>query len=128
MNETTSHKKNTGKRPSTAEFVKSKQKYRQLPSLRRQDVCSSILVIHLIALFAAGYIPRLFPVTIATTIGVLIVCISVLTGPVYMNQLDFKTGELMQWGTGNKIAAIIVLALSVGGFAFVTYRILIAFL
>ena len=121
MNDNSSSDKANGE-SSTSKLVLAKRKYKELPKLRRQDFCSALIVAHVVALFVVGYVPYLFPIGIVTTFGVIIVCISVLTGPVFMNQLDFKTGELMQWGLGNKIAAVVFLVLFVGGFGFLAYR------
>jgi serine/threonine protein kinase len=44
-------------------------------------------------------------------LGVLAVCINVLTGDIYLNKKD-ENGYLKKWGKGNKIAAIFLLVIS----------------
>jgi len=95
--------------------------YRQITPLRRQDVCSKIIVAQIIALLVVGYIPLLFPIAILTTLGVISVCVTTLTGPIYTKQLNYAQGGLEKWGVGNKIAALLLLILFVGGFGFLTY-------
>ncbi len=99
-------------------LLNAKRKYKELPIFRRQEFCGGVIVAQIISSVVVGYVPILFPLSILATIGVVVVCILVLTGPIYMNQLDFKTGELMQWGVGQKIAAIVILVLVTGGLGF----------
>lgn len=105
-------------RPKVSSVV---ELYRQVTPLRRQDVCSKLIVAHLVAIFAIGYVPLLFPIGILTTIGVVIVCIMAVTGPIYLPKLDHKRGVLKQWGIANKIAAIVILVLFVAGYGSLIY-------
>ncbi len=103
--------------------------YPQVTPLRRQEVCSKLIVAHIAAVIAIGFVPILFPIAILillpiailTTLGVVVVCVMVITGPIYMPQLDFKRGVLEQWGIANKIAAVVILILSFAGYGFLIY-------
>ena len=79
------------------------------------------MVAHVVAMFAIGYAPVLFPIGIVTTIGVIIVCIMALTGPIYIRQLAYKQGGLEQWGIANKVAAVVILLLFIGGYGSLIY-------
>ena len=48
------------------------------------------------------------------------VCVIVLTGPVYYDKRK-KDGTLKTWGVGNKVAAVILLLLFVGGYGAMIY-------
>ena len=98
--------------------------YRQVTPLRRQDVCSKLIVAHLVAMFAIGYVPLLFPMGILTTFGVMVVCIMALTGPIYVPQLDYRGDKLEQWGRDNKIAAVVILVLFIAGYGCLLYWLL----
>jgi hypothetical protein len=95
--------------------------YRQITPLRREGVCSALIIAHVIAIFVVGYVPILFPIGILTSIGVLTVCVMALTGPIYRSQLDYKRGELYRWGIGNKIAALVILVIFIGSYSFLVY-------
>ncbi len=95
--------------------------YPQVTPLRRQEVCSKLIVAHIAAVIAIGFVPILLPIAILTTLGVVVVCVMAITGPIYMPQLDFKRGVLEQWGIANKIAAVVILFLSFAGYGFLIY-------
>ncbi len=58
-------------------------------------------------------------------VEVIVVCVVVLTGPVYYNKHD-SNGILKQWSAANKVAAVILLVLFTAGFGFVAFQILTA--
>lgn len=87
----------------------------QVPSYRRNSFCSTLLVLHVLVMIFGGCIPLASLLGIFTTIGVIAVCVIVLTGPVYFPKRK-KDGTLKQWSKGNKIAAVILLILFVGGY------------
>ncbi len=93
----------------------SKSDYRTVPMLRRNGFCSGVCVAHLIVMLLGGCVPLLSLFGIFTTIGVIVVCVVVLTGPVYYDKRN-KDGTLKQWGAANKVAAVILLLLFVGGY------------
>lgn len=80
-----------------------------------------LLVAHVAAMFIVGSVPILFPIGAITTLGVVLVCVMALSGPIYMKQLNVRTKQLEQWGTANKIAAVIILVLFIGGYGFLGY-------
>lgn len=91
------------------------QSYELVPWYRKSGVCSFIIVSHLIVGIVGRCVPLVGLVGILTTLGVIGVCISVLTGPIYFNKVK-KDGTLKTWGWGNKIAAVIILILFIGGY------------
>jgi hypothetical protein len=68
----------------------------------------------------SGCLPILVLVGIFTTLGVIAVCAIVLSGPVYYNK-HRKDGTLRTWSAGNKVAAVILLLLFVGGYVATVY-------
>jgi hypothetical protein len=94
--------------------------YEAIPWYRRNDTCSAIVVAHIVVMLLGGCIPLLSLLGIFTTIGVIAVCIVVLTGPVYYHKLG-EDGTLKTWSGGNKIAAVILLVLFVGGYTALVY-------
>lgn len=91
-----------------------------VPWYRRNSFCSGVCVAHVIVLVLGGCIPFASLLGIVTTLGVLAVCVIVLTGPVYYDKRR-KDGTLRTWGAGNKVAAVILLVLFVGGYAALLY-------
>lgn len=89
--------------------------YLSQPWYRRNGACSAVILAHLGVVFFGRCVPFLGLMGIFTTIGVIVVCISVLTGPVYYNKRR-KDGTLRTWGKGNKIAAVLLLLLFVVGY------------
>jgi TRAP-type C4-dicarboxylate transport system permease large subunit len=101
--------------PIQAEVVAgAAELYRNLPLLRRGGVCTVIIAVHLGVLFT---IPIL---AVFTSIGVIAVCLSVLTGPVYYKKLR-KDGTLKRWSNANKVAAVILLLLFLAATAAAVY-------
>ena len=98
--------------------------YKKLPVLRRNEFCSGIILAHVAVMFLGGFVPYGRFLGIFTTIGVIAVCVSVLTGPVYYNQL-LPSGVLKTWGKANKVAAVILLLLLVGGYGAIMYFLLV---
>jgi hypothetical protein len=94
--------------------------YTAVPMLRRNGFCSGVLIAHLAVMFFGRCIPFLSLLGIFTTIGVIVVCVVVLTGPVYYDKRK-KDGTLKQWSKGNKVAAVILLVLFVGGYGALIY-------
>jgi hypothetical protein len=92
------------------------QSYELVPWYRKSGVCSFIIISHLIVGVVGRCVPLVGLLGILTTLGVIGVCISVLTGPIYFNKLK-KDGTLRTWSWGNKIAAVIILILFIGGYA-----------
>ncbi len=117
-------------------LLEAKRSYREKPTLRRDKTCESILGCAsgglLIVIFIVARLARLtdddtsrFALLIVTAVAffafvasVLLVCIIVLTGPVYTRQLDFSRGELETWGIAQKSAAVIISVLVLSGAAF----------
>jgi hypothetical protein len=95
-------------------------RYDEVPLLRRNGFCSGVLVAHVGVMFLGGCVPLVSLLGIFTTIGVILVCFVVLTGPVYYDKRN-KDGTLKTWGKGNKVAAVILLLLFVGGYAALLY-------
>jgi len=79
-------------------------------------VCSGIIVSHL----AVGVLSRCVPFVgllgLLTTAGVIAVCVSALTGPIYYDKRR-KDGSLRAWSRWNKVAAVVILVLFIGGYA-----------
>ena len=91
------------------------QDYASLPWYRKSGVCSGIIVSHLVVGILGRCIPFIGLLGILTTLGVIAVCVSVLTGPVYYDK-QRKDGTLKAWSRGNKVAAVILLVLFIGGY------------
>jgi hypothetical protein len=89
--------------------------YDDIPFYRRSTVCSAIIIAHVFMMCCGGAIPLVSLLGIFTTLGVIAVCFIVLTGPVYYNQ-HRKDGTLKVWSAANKVAAVIILVLFVGGY------------
>lgn len=94
--------------------------YSEVPLLRRNGFCSGMCVAHVAVMFLGGYEPLAGLFGLFTTIGVLVVCVVVLTGPVYYDKRK-KDGTLRKWGIGNNVAAVILLLLFVGGYGALFY-------
>ena len=94
--------------------------YDEVPLIRRNGFCSGVLVAHVCVMFLSGCVPLVSLFGLVTTIGVILVCFIVLTGPVYYDKRG-KDGTLKTWGKGNKVAAVILLLLFVGGYAAMFY-------
>jgi hypothetical protein len=94
--------------------------YDEVPAYRRNGFCSGILVAHVCVMFLGGCVPLLSLAGVFTTPGVILVCVVVLTGPVYYDKRG-KDGRLKTWSKGNKVAAVILLLLFVGGYAALVY-------
>jgi hypothetical protein len=94
--------------------------YEAVPWYRRNGFCSGIIVAHLIIMFLGGCVPLLSLLGVFTTIGVIAVCIVVLTGPVYYNKRR-KDGTLKSWSGANKVAAVILLVLFICGYSALIY-------
>jgi len=106
---------------SRKKHVSAVKLYKQVPIIRRQEFVSQLLVAHVAALFIIGYVPILFPIGLITTLGTMFVCFLALTGPIYVKQLNYQTGELHTWGKWNKLAAVLVLLVCVGTYGLVGY-------
>lgn len=98
-------------------------RYEQVPLLRRNGFCSGVLLAHVAVMFLGGCVPFVSLFGLVTTVGVLVVCFVVLTGPVYYEKRG-KDGALKQWSKANKVAAVIILVLFVGGYAALMYFLL----
>jgi hypothetical protein len=94
--------------------------YTSVPLLRRNGFCSAVLLSHLVVGLVGGCVPVVSLLGIFTTIGVITVCVVVLTGPVYYDKRK-KDGTLQEWSKGNKAAAVVILVLFVGGYAALVY-------
>jgi len=88
-----------------------------IPSFRKSSFCSTLIIIHLVVSFTIRFNPLLALLGIFTSLGLVAVCIIVLTGPVYFDK-PRKDGTYKTWGWGNKVAAVILLVIFVGGYAF----------
>lgn len=60
--------------------------YEAVPWYRRNGFCSAIIVAHVLVMFFGGCVPFVSLLGIFTTIGVIGVCVVVLTGPVYYDR------------------------------------------
>src|SRR5262249_47461152 len=94
--------------------------YQAVPWFRKSGVCSAIIIAHLLVGILGGCIPLLSLLGIFTTLGVIGVCIVVLTGPVYYDKRG-KDGTLRTWSRANKVAAVILLVIFVGGYCALVY-------
>ena len=94
--------------------------YEAVPWYRRNGLCSAIIVAHVVVMLLGGCVPFLSLLGVFTTIGVIGVCVVVLSGPVYYNKRR-KDGTLAAWSGGNKVAAVILLILFVGGYGALLY-------
>jgi hypothetical protein len=94
--------------------------YEAVPWYRRSGFCSAIIVAHVVVMLFGRCVPLLSLLGIFTTIGVIVVCVVVLSGPVYYNKRR-KDGTLAAWSGGNKVAAVILLILFVGGYGALLY-------
>jgi hypothetical protein len=94
--------------------------YQGVPRYRRSDYCSAVILAHVAVMVFGGCLPVLVFVGIFTTLGVLAVCVVVLTGPVYYNTRR-EDGTLRTWSAANKVAAVILLLLFVGGYGGLVY-------
>lgn len=95
-----------------------------VPWYRQNSFCSGILVAHVFIMCLGGCVPFASLLGTVTTLGVILVCVIVLTGPVYYSKRK-KDGTLKTWSKGNKIAAVILLILFVGGYiALITFLVL----
>jgi hypothetical protein len=90
--------------------------YTAVPWYRRNGFCSAIIGTHAVVMVLGWCVPFVILLGLFTTPGVIAVCALVLTGPVYYDQRG-QDGTLKTWSKGNKIAAVILLLLFVGGFA-----------
>jgi|GEM_PF-6716758 len=95
-------------------------RYDDVPILRRNGFCSGVLIAHVIVMFLSCCVPFVSLFGIFTTIGVIVVCCVVLTGPVYYNK-HRKDGTLAIWSRGNKVAAVILLLIFVGSYGGLVY-------
>ncbi len=89
--------------------------YGAVPWYRRNNYCSAIILAHLFMMCCGAGIPVVSLLGFFTTLGVIAICIVVLTGPVYYNKRR-KDGSLKSWSGANKVAAVILLILFVGGY------------
>ena len=94
--------------------------YNDVPWYRRNGFCSGIIVAHVIVMFLGGCVPLVNILGFFTTLGVIAICIVVLTGPVYYDKRR-KDGTLRTWSVWNKGAAVILLLLFVGGYGAIVY-------
>jgi hypothetical protein len=94
--------------------------YEAVPWYRRNSFCSTICIAHVVVMLVGGCIPFLSLFGTFTTIGVIVVCVVVLTGPVYDNKRR-NDGSLATWSGANKIAGVILLVLFVGGYGALIY-------
>jgi len=60
----------------------------------------------------SAYVSWITALGLCCSPAILAVCIIVLTGEVYYNQMD-ATGNLKKWGYANKVVALIILAFQV---------------
>jgi hypothetical protein len=72
-----------------------------------------------------GCVPGLALRGIVTMLGVMGVCITVLTGPVYYNQ-KLPDGTLKTWSKANQVAAVIVLLLFVAAYVGLAFLIMVS--
>ncbi len=112
---------------SPSSTATAKELYAKVPAIRRSGTCSALLVLGLLVAFAG---PIALASTLAsmgrvvlTLVGVVLgapllaVCIVVLTGDVYYDQLQ-ADGTLKKWSVGNKVVA----ALMLGGWVYSIVR------
>ena len=71
-------------------------------------------------MFLGACIPLVSILGVFTTIGVIVICVTVLTGPIYYNKTG-PDGRLAKWNNANKVAAVILLILFIGGYGFIIF-------
>jgi hypothetical protein len=103
-----------------AQFASAPTNYGAVPWYRRNGFCSAVLIAHVAVMFLSGCIPFVSLLGIFTTLGVVSVCVVMLSGPVYYDKKR-KDGTLRTWSAGNKVAAVILLLLFVGGYCALVY-------
>ena len=138
MSERANDDDNPYQAPRAAAQQPGKTLYHAVPFYRRSAVCSSLqsgsivvmlsscctarwldgfwsgTYVHLMAAFAVGVIG---------SVGLVTVCVVVLTGPVYFKQLD-RDGRLVRWGPVNRVAAVLVLLLFLALYAYFVVQLL----
>jgi hypothetical protein len=106
----------------------AEQLFAGVPSIRRNGVMSALLFVALLFGFVlpivvAAALPQsivlaaMYACQAISGLALLFVCFVVLTGPVYLAQLDDK-GQLKTWGVANKVVAVLILV----GWAYYTVR------
>jgi hypothetical protein len=90
--------------------------YASVPWYRRNGLCSAIVGTHAAVMVLGACVPFVILLGVFTTPAVIAVCALVLTGPIYYNE-RIADGTLRTWSRGNKVAAVILLLLFVGGYA-----------
>src|SRR6186997_3631416 len=81
--------------PATLTPADASQLYNQLPWYRKSSIVSWLTVLGL-----------------CCSPSMMLVCVIVLTGPVYYNKAD-TTGNLKKWGNANKVVAVLILVFQV---------------
>lgn len=99
--------------------------YGELPWYRRSQMCSRIIGLHAILLLFGGCIPFGRLVSLVTMIGVIVICVSALTGPIYYETPNVD-GTPRVWSKANKVAAVIILIVFLAVYAGIFYLILTA--
>jgi serine/threonine-protein kinase len=91
-----------------------------VPWYRKNGLCSGVTVAHALVMSVGLCLPYVLLLGVFTAIGAIAVCIVVLTGPVYYNNLR-KDGTLRTWSGGNRVAAVVLLVLFVGWYVALAY-------
>ena len=91
-----------------------------MPLLRRSRFCSGVVLTHVFVIILAPCVPFAGLLSILTTIGLIVVCVIALTGPVYCNKIG-EDGTLVRWTTANRIGAVIVLLSLIGSYGALLY-------
>jgi hypothetical protein len=94
--------------------------YKSVPWYRRHGCCEPIIGAHALVMFLGLFIPLVARLGVCTWIGAIAICIVALTGPIYYNERN-PDGTLRIWSKGNKVAAVIILVVFVGGYGALIY-------
>ncbi len=122
--------------PKTERLLQAKRKFAEKPVLRRETTWQFLGLIAFVIMNVTVGIGRGFARSDYETVkwillsvigaeffvfilGVVLVCVIALTGPVYKNRIDFKRAELEVWNWEDKTVAAIILTLVTVGTAFV---------
>jgi hypothetical protein len=112
--------------PLNTRGLTAKELYARVPWFRRNSFSNVLLLIAFVAPLQLLVLPRpgniaaettAIVVSVSSPLALLVVCIIVLTGPIYLPKVR-QDGRLKTWGIGNKVAALMIL----GGWAWMIAR------
>jgi hypothetical protein len=109
---------------SVANMARGSTDYLAVPWYRTSGFCSGVALAHALVMGLGLCVPGVWLLGVFTGVGVIAVCLVVLTGPVYYRERR-KDGTLKTWSRGNRAAAVVLLVLFIGGYvalAYLVYR------